>query len=301
VLDEVKSGVVYLSPSEAYLTEDTGYNDYFMNSDIRSTSLYLQALLRIDPKNEEVERLVRYLMGQRLDGYWYTTQNTANVLQGLVDFVKRHPIDTEPLEVDVYLDDRFSTSLGFEEGDLSGERSISYPLSDLLASGTTHTFGLQKDSEKRYFYDLSMTLFREIEDIEPFENGFTLLADIYALEDAKYEEPLAEIPHGETVRVHMKLLVPKEHRNVALEYHLPSGLEALDFQLNTTPQNIAGESQQCVPDWSGETYCLSSWELSWWWENVWGHIEYRDDRVFGKSPIFRTRFLQVGICSFVRN
>ena len=37
-----------------------------------------------------------------------------------------------------------------------------------------------------------------------------------------------------------------------------------------------------MPDWGGETYCINSggWEWNWWWENVWKHIEQRDDRVF---------------------
>jgi uncharacterized protein YfaS (alpha-2-macroglobulin family) len=76
------------------------------------------------------------------------------------------------------------------------------------------------------------------------------------------------------------LFVPKRRRYVALEYHLPAGLEGIDFSLKTSPQTIAGKEQQCYPDWQGKQRCLGDSDTSWWWENIWRHIEYRDDRVF---------------------
>ncbi|TAK03620.1 hypothetical protein EPO34_00455 [Patescibacteria group bacterium] len=280
VLDDVKSKVIYINPSTAYVSEDTGYDDYFMGSDARTTSLYLQALLRISPKDDDVDRLMRYLVSKKVDGYWYSTQGTAMTLSGLLAYVKRHPVDTEALSVKVYLDDALAETLAFDQGDLSGERSVVFPIAELLKDGATHDFTFKKDSEKRYFYDLSSTIYRQIEDIEPFDNGFTVLAGVYAVKDTKYAKPLSEARQGDTVRVHMKLLVPKEHRNVSLEYHLPAGLEPIDFSLLTSPQDVSGEQRQCVPDWSGETYCMSDWEYGWWWENAWKHIEQRDDRVF---------------------
>jgi uncharacterized protein YfaS (alpha-2-macroglobulin family) len=280
VLNDVRSAVVYEDASMAYITEDTSYNDYFMNSDIRSTSLYLQALMRIAPKDDDADRIVRYLIGKKFGGYWYSTQSTAMVLGGLTDYVKRHPIDTDSLEVQVYLDDSLADTLTFEQGDLSGERSVTTPLGQLLESGNEHAFSFKKDSEKRYFYDLSYTVFRAIRDIQPFDNGMTVLANVYALDDVRHERPISEAVQGDTVRVHMKLLVPKEHRYVSWEYHLPSGLEPIDFSLLTSPQDIAGQTQNCAPDWSGEQICLSDWEMGWWWEHAWDHIEQRDDRVF---------------------
>lgn len=282
VMNEVQSNVVYLDPATAYVTEDAGYDDAFMNSDVRSTSVYLQALLRLDPKNAEIDRVIHWLVRQRADGYWYTTQDTAMSLTGIVEYVKRHPVDATPMNVQVSLDGKNAAQLPFAKGDLSGEQSTSFPLSQ-LAAGTDHQVGVSKESDTRYFYDLSMKVFREIQNIKPFENGFTVLADAYALSDAKHEHPLSQATQGDTVRVHMKLLVPKDRKEVALEYHLPAGLEAIDFTLNTSPQNIAGQAgqtQQCAPDWSGQQLCMNDWEMGWWWENVWKHIEFRDDRVF---------------------
>ena len=261
------------------MKEDKGYEE-LLSSDLRTTSLYLQALLRLDPRNEEIERVVRYLIQNREDGYWYSTQNTAMTLLGLVEYARQNPVDKAATVVSLYLDHGSASELTFPEGDVSGASSKTYALSTLLTTGSTHQIDLEKKSDRRYFYDISMKVFREIQDIKPFDNGMTVIADIYALTDKKLAHPLAEVQQGENVRVRMKLLIPKRRRYVALEYHMPAGLEPIDFQLKTTPQQLAGEDKQCYPGWDGEQQCLGDWEWDWWWENVWRHIEMRDDRVF---------------------
>ena len=279
LLGDVKNRVVYLNPSTSYVKEDKGYEE-LLSSDLRTTSLYLQALLRLDPRNEEIERVVRYLIQNREDGYWYSTQNTAMTLLGLVEYARQNPVDKAATVVSLYLDHGSASELTFPEGDVSGASSKTYALSTLLTTGSTHQIDLEKKSDRRYFYDISMKVFREIQDIKPFDNGMTVIADIYALTDKKLAHPLAEVQQGENVRVRMKLLIPKRRRYVALEYHMPAGLEPIDFQLKTTPQQLAGEDKQCYPGWDGEQQCLGDWEWDWWWENVWRHIEMRDDRVF---------------------
>ncbi|MBF8280656.1 MAG: hypothetical protein HW383_429 [Candidatus Magasanikbacteria bacterium] len=280
VLGEISAKVVFLNSSTAYITEDTGYNDYFMNSDVRSTSIYLQALLRITPKDEMNDRLIRWLTTQRLNGYWMSTQSTAMTLIGLADYVTKHPISEKASVVQVYLDSALAETLPFEKGDLSGERQVEFPISTLLAKGADHEVSVKKDSDTHYFYDVTMRVYREIEKIASFENGFSVTSEVYSLKDAKRLHPLSSARQGETVRVRMRLVSTKAHRFVAFEDHLPAGLEPIDFTLKTSPQQLADKTQQCFPDWSGESYCLADWEYDWWWENVWSHTELRDDRVF---------------------
>lgn len=279
LINEARNRVIYLNPSTAYVKDDIGYEE-FLSSDLRTTSLYLQTLLRIDPGNKEIERLLRYIMQNRQEGHWYTTQETTMTLIGLVEYARKNPVDQNPQQVSLFVDNMLKATLPYPEGDVSGPQSKSLPLGELSKGGATHQIGLEKDSDKRYFYDIDMKVYREIQNIEPFDNGFSVIAETYALDDGKFERPLSSAKQGETVRVRMKLLVPKRHRYVALEYHLPAGLEAIDFQLKTSPQNLAGNEQQCYPGWNGKQQCLSDWQWSWWWENVWKHIEQRDDRVF---------------------
>ncbi len=281
LLADVKNRVVYIDPARAYVGEDQGYSE-FMNSDVRTSAIYLMALLRLDSKNRDIEPLVRFLMQEKKNGYWYTTQNTAMSLLALVEYAKANPVDTAPTSVTVYLNNVVLDQLKLEQGDVSAEASRSISMADFLKKGPVNQIGLEKDSDKKYFYDISMRVYRQITNIQPFENGFTVLSDYYALTDTKNEHPLTQVTQGDTVRVHMKLLVPKKHAYVALENHLPAGLEAIDFSLKTSPQSIAGQEKQCSPGWDGKFICMNegSFEYNWWWENVWKHIEQRDDRVF---------------------
>lgn len=279
LITEAQNRVIYLNPSTAYVKDDIGYDEY-LSSDLRTTSLYLQTLLRIDPGSKEIERLLRYIMQNREEGRWYTTQETSMTLLGLVEYARKNPVETNAQQVSLFVDNMVKATLSYPEGDVSGPQSKSFSLSELSKGGATHQIGIEKDSDKRYFYDIDMKVYREIQNIQPFDNGFSVIADTYALDDGKFEHPIATAKQGDTVRVRVKLLVPKRHRYVALEYHLPAGLEAIDFQLKTSPQQLADKEQQCYPGWNGKQQCLSDWQWGWWWENVWKHIEMRDDRVF---------------------
>lgn len=279
LLNEVKNAVIYLNPSTAYVKETDDYYD-LLSSDLRTTSVYLQALLRVDPKNEQNERLVRYLVQNRKDGYWYNTNQTALTLLGLVEYVRANPIDQGAAMVTLYLNNQVKGTFSFPEGDVSGAQTKKFSFSELGGMGAMQQIGLEKDSTKRYFYDINMRVYREIQDIESFSNGMTVVADTYALTDTKYQRPLTQASQGENIQVRLKVLVPKRQRYVSLEYHLPAGLEGVDFQLKTSPQNLAGQQQQCYPGWDGKQRCLATGQMDWWWENIWSHIEYRDDRVY---------------------
>lgn len=281
IMGELKNRLVYLNPTTAYMQEDPGY-DWFFSSDLRTTGIFLEAMLRTEPESVNIEQMVRYLIENREDGYWGTTQNTAIVLLALVDYVRANPINDNPNKVDLFLNNKIIESLSFPKGDVSGQASKVFDLPSLTKQGQTQQIGLEKDSDTKYFYDMTLKTYRQAEDIQPFDNGFTVVSDIYSLDDKKSQHPLDKVKLGERVRIRLKLLVPKNHKYVALEGHLPAGLEAIDFSLNTSPKELAGQVQQCAPDWWGESHCFSenSWQWSWWWGNVWKHIEFRDDRVF---------------------
>ena len=279
LLKDVANTIERTDPSRVRVKDGSGY-EYFWSTETRSTAIYLQALLRLDPKNYDMEPLVRALMEKKQDGHWHSTQDTAMAMLALTEYAKAHPVDTKRLEVEMYLNSSKQGNMSFAEGDTSPEASKIFPLGEILSRGPKVQIGLEKESDKRYFYDITMKTYRAIEEIAPFENGFSLVSDMYALGDTKREHPLSEIHQGDTVRIRLKLLVPKKHAYVALEAHLPAGLESIDFNLKTSPQNLAGETKNCVPTWRGGQRCLSDWEYGWWWENVWKHIELRDDRVF---------------------
>ncbi|MEK7116515.1 MAG: alpha-2-macroglobulin family protein, partial [Patescibacteria group bacterium] len=230
LLGEVAQKIERRDPTHILFREDSGYDSYW-SSDTRSTAIYLQALLRLDPKNRDIEPLVRSLMEKKRDGYWESTQSTAMSFLALAEYARLNPITGDATDVEVFLQNQRLGYLKYPLGALSPSQSKLIPLSEVLKRGSKVQIGLEKESSQRYFYDVTLKTYRAIQNIEPFENGFSLMSDVYAIGDEKREHPLTGVAQGETVRVRLKLLVPKKRTYVALESHLPAGLEAIDFQL----------------------------------------------------------------------
>jgi alpha-2-macroglobulin len=279
--DEVKSHIIVLERFGAYVDDGSGY-DYYMSSPVRSTAIALMMYQRVNPQDQMNERLMRWLLSQKRGGYWESTQATAMGLLALTDFAKHNPVDTGKRAVDIFVDSVRKATFNFAEGDRSAGQSYRADFPQLAASANSHEVGIEKDGGNRAFYDVTLKTYRSFEQQLPVENGFTILTGIYALDDAKNEHPLQSVMQGQNVRVHMKILVPKKHQYVAAEYHLPAGLEAVDFTLSTSPKNIAGKTKNCMPNWwgDGQDFCYEDWEMYYWWGNVWKHTELRDDRIF---------------------
>ncbi len=279
LMDEVQNRIIVQDRFGAYVDDGSGYS-YFMSSRTRSTAIVLMAYLRLKPNDQMTDRLMRYLLTQRRDGYWESTQATSLSLLALTEYAKAHPVDDGRRVMELFLDGKRGESLVFDQGDHSPAQSRVFDMPQLTASGFTHEVGMEQGEDRRAFYDITLKAYRPFGATEPVESGFTVLSSLHALDDAKNAAPLTSVRQGQNIRIHLKILVPKKHEYVAVESHLPAGLEAVDFTLNTSPKEIAGEQKTCSPGWGGGTRCYEDWELDYWWGNVWTHREYRDDRVF---------------------
>ena len=76
--------------------EETQSDWWAMNTDTRSTAIILDTLTRLDPDNELIPNVVRWLMVARQDGIWETTQETAWALIALTDWM----VETGELDAD---------------------------------------------------------------------------------------------------------------------------------------------------------------------------------------------------------
>ena len=98
-----------------------------MSSDTRSTALALQALVRADPGNFLIPNAVRYLMGQRGEGHWRTTQESAVSLIALAEYIAQ----SGELEADYSYRARSMARL-LKEGAVNRD-NLKHPISIVLA------------------------------------------------------------------------------------------------------------------------------------------------------------------------
>jgi uncharacterized protein YfaS (alpha-2-macroglobulin family) len=81
------------------------------------------------------------------------------------------------------------------------------------------------------------------------------------------------ISKGQLVKVRIDVSIPEDLNYVILEDHLPSGLEALNTDLNTTPHGVGSSSSY------GDYYYDYYSDNSSWYDFGYNYKDLRDDRV----------------------
>ena len=85
MINDLNNGLV-VSATGAHLEED--YTDWWnWNTDTRTTALGLMAMAQIDPENQMIPNVVRWLMVARTADHWETTQETAWSVMALTEWM----------------------------------------------------------------------------------------------------------------------------------------------------------------------------------------------------------------------
>jgi uncharacterized protein YfaS (alpha-2-macroglobulin family) len=91
------------------------------------------------------------------------------------------------------------------------------------------------------------------------------------------------VREGELVRIRLRVTVPAPRDFLAVEDHLPAGLEAVDLSLRTSgtlgpfSTQASAEANARRDREAAAGGAIGSWDSGWW--SPWEHSEKRDDRV----------------------
>jgi uncharacterized protein YfaS (alpha-2-macroglobulin family) len=260
--------------------------DYIaMNTDIRSTSIILAALARLDPDHALAPNTVRWLMVARKDGYWETTQETAWAIIGLTDWM----VTTGELEgeynwhVVVNGDELGQGSVARENIDETVKLQIK--VADLLADEANRVVierwppAGEKEGTGRLYYSMYLRYFKPVEEVTALNRGI-IVSRQYRMAECDPEEEecraIDEAQVGDVIQVKLTIIAPSDLHYVVVEDPYPAGAEGVDQSLKTT--SVVGER----PDLT-RTDRSSPWDggWGWWW---FSHTEMRDE----KAVLFAT-------------
>ncbi|NLF00792.1 MAG: alpha-2-macroglobulin, partial [Anaerolineales bacterium] len=252
-------------------------------TDTRSTAVILSALVRLDPQNELIPQVVRWLMVARKDGIWETTQETAWAIIALTDWM----VETQELkgqyEYGVALNERTLT-----EGSVSAENvdqpvQLSVAIADLLAGASNRLAFERGPGEGRLYYTAHLNVYLPVEEIEPLDRGVIVSRQYCQPSSAEGAdddtaptetrcEPISEAGVSDVVEVRLTIIAPHDLYYVVVEDPLPAGGEAIDTSLATTSvlEQEAMLMRAADEEWS--------WLNRWWWR-WYSRSEMRDDRV----------------------
>ncbi len=257
--------------------EEQDYDWWAMNTDTRSTGIILDALARLDPENELIPNIVRWLMVARKDGIWETTQETAWALIAFTDWM----VVTGELKGNY----EYALAVNGEElavGTVSAENvdesiKLRVAIADLLADrGNVLNVG-RGPGEGRLYYTAHLRVYLPVEEIEPANRGIVVYRQYSdaACEPTK-DTPCPEVQEvkvGDTVRVKLTIVAPNDLYYVVVEDPLPAGGEAIDTGLATT------SLLEQDPELRRQTEKSMWYDFYWWWWNWYSRTEMRDEKV----------------------
>lgn len=224
-----------LSAAEAHWEEP--HADYWnMSSDTRTTALALQALLRADPDNFLIPNAVRYLMAQRADGHWNTTQESSMTLLALAEYLDKSG--------ELKASYRYSASLNgstLREGQVARDNladpiELVTPLASLPGGQPARLTLSRQAGPGRLYYTLRLRTYQDAAAVQALDRGVGLQREYIAV-DTQTLSPtgrlVTQAKVGDLVQVRLTISAPSNLTHLAVEDMLPAGLEPLDTSLKT--------------------------------------------------------------------
>jgi uncharacterized protein YfaS (alpha-2-macroglobulin family) len=237
------AGRVDEDASTAHVTSayDDGGSSIFASSR-RTDAVVLDALMQHDPGSTLIPKLVRGLLGARVNGLWESTQEDVFVLLALDRYVHAYERETPDLVARIWLGDDY---LGARH--LKGRQAAQR----LSRPGECGDVVLEKRGSGRLYYRVALT-YATSGAAGPTDHGFAV-ERVY--EPIDHDDDVSRdadgtwrIKPGARVRVRVTVRVPAERHHVALVDPLAAGLEPIDGALRGSDARDA-----IVSEWDYES------------------------------------------------
>jgi alpha-2-macroglobulin len=200
----------------------------YYSSDGRTSAMALRAILAIDPQSPLVSKIARYLMINRLGGYWRTTQETAQTIIALTDFLAQTGELNANFAYEIIADGKSVGKQSIVHDNIAQQQTILLPLNP-----GTHDIRITKSGAGRLYFATNLTYYTTAETVGAAKslNGPTVRREYL---DPKTDKPLTAFKVGDTVRVKLTLDMPREGWYMMVTDPLPAGFEAINYSLNTS-------------------------------------------------------------------
>jgi uncharacterized protein YfaS (alpha-2-macroglobulin family) len=251
---------------------------WFWNSNIRSTAIVLNTLVRADADPTEIRPIVRWMMAARKDGRWGNTQENAYAMESLVAYYRKYETAVPSFDAVVTLGSEEVAREQFR-GRSTESSSKEVPMTAVLTKaepGTSQPLTFSKEGTGTLFYAARLRYAAD----QLFQDGLDAGMRIqrsYAPYVENGTRPAAKsFKAGDLVRITLTFNLTKERRFVAVTDPLPAGFEPVESWFATTAAAL-GASQ----DDQGQD---ADWR-TWWERGGFDHVERHDDRI----QLFATR------------
>ena len=253
--------------------EEDGY--LLLASNRRADGVLLEALIRDQPQSDLIPKLVAGLLSQRKRGRWDNTQECVFILLALDQYFNTYEKQTPEFVARVWLGDQYVAGFQFA-GRSADYQAVQVPMSFLAQRAGAQNLILSKDGVGRLYYRLGIRYAPTNLQLDPLDQGFTVLRVYEAVDDPQDVTRDAQgawhVRAGARVRVLLTLVAPTRRYHVALTDPLPAGFEAINPALAVTGSVPTDPSD-------------SSNRYSWWRWTWYEHQNLRDQRAEAFSSL----------------
>ena len=260
----------------------TDYGDggwLIMYSNRRADGVLLEALIKADPQNDLIPKLVRGLLDHRVKGAWGNTQENVFILLALDKYFNTFEKVTPDFVTRIWLGNTYAGEEAFK-GRSIDSNVLNIPMSYLTEQGGTSNLLIDREGAGRLYYRIGMQYAPRNLKLEPADYGFTVLRSYGPVDNPDDVKQNADgswtIKSGARVRVRLTMVAQARRYHVALVDNLPAGLEILNPGLAVT-EAIPVDAKPATSVLSyGSQSIGSGW---WWWRQYWfEHQNFRDER-----------------------
>jgi len=252
---------------------------WFWNSNIRSTAIVLDTLVRAGADDAPIRQMVRWMMAARKDGRWGNTQENAHAMKALVAYYRKYEPSAPAFNAVVKLGGEELARESFQ-GRSTEAKARDIDMKDVLAKGapaSDQPLTFAKEGTGTLFYTARFRYAADQLFQDGLDSGIRIQRSYAPYVENGSKAAAATYKAGDLVKITLTFLLTKERRYVAVTDPLPAGFEPVESWFATTAANLAaGQDNQ------GEA--SESW-FSWWQRGGFDHVERHDDRV----QLFATR------------
>jgi len=268
----------------------TDYGDaswLIMYSNRRADGVLLEALIKAEPTNDLIPKLVRGLLDQRTAGRWSNTQENVFILLALDKYFNAFEKVTPDFVTRVWLGNAYAGEQTFK-GRSVDSNLLNVPMSQLIEQNGAANLILDKQGAGRLYYRIGMKYAPKNLNLAPADYGFTVLRKYEAVDNADDVKQNADnswtIKSGARVRVRLTMVASARRYHVALVDPLPAGLEILNPELAVTeaiPQDNGGGNTSVI-EYGSQSYGRGYYNWRWSWFE---HQNFRDERAEAFTPL----------------
>jgi uncharacterized protein YfaS (alpha-2-macroglobulin family) len=228
--------------------------DYWnWNTDVRTTAIVLNTLIKVDPNNPLIADGIRWLMKHRDGSHWYSTQETAWSLMTLTNWLSLSQEFETDYSFALGLNGNLLESKVASKDKLFETTVLKVSVEKFLADQTNYLVLTRGDGPGVLYYTAYMDYSLPVKDIQALDQGILVTREYFNVEDPK--TPVTEVQRGDLVQVRLTMVVPDSLHYLVIDDPLPAGLEAVDSSLQTSTQ---------VPEtYQPNDYTRYGW--GWWY------------------------------------